>query len=310
VSTAKTLRTDPDLPAEIKEAALNGKLVLFVGAGASMLVGMPSWWDLASKALQELVDIHAINYAELDQLRKLPDPKKQLSIADIIAKENGHTLDHARHLKAKGNSSIYESINSIGAACVTTNYDHELKPKSLENTPDDQAKPQVKRISGADNLNAADLKDLGTVFHLHGDMLQPETMVVTTRDYLAHYDDKNVQFFLSELFSHNVVLFIGYGLEEAEILEHILRRSNVREETESRRRFLLQPFFNSEQRLYEYLIEYYKKSFGVHMIGYPRDFKDYKQIEKIMADWARELEVRPIASVDEIADMDRILINE
>jgi hypothetical protein len=310
MSTAKTLRTDPDLPQELKEAALNGKLVLFVGAGASMLLGMPSWWQLAAKAMQELVDIDAINYAELEQLKKLSDPKKQLSIADIIAKENGHVLNHSKHLIAKDISTIYDSINSIKATCVTTNYDHELKPEPLEETPNNQTKPQVKRVSGADDLNAADLKDLGTVFHLHGDMSKPEKMVVTTRDYLAHYDHGNVKHFLGELFAHNVVLFIGYGLEEAEILEHILRRSAVREEAEVRRRFLLQPFFHSEQRLYEYLMEYYKKSFGVHLVGYPRDFKDYKQLEKIMADWARGLEVRPTASVDEIADIDRILINE
>ncbi|MGK0269564.1 MAG: hypothetical protein ACI88H_000196 [Cocleimonas sp.] len=310
MSTAKTLRTDPDLPPELKDAALHGKLVLFVGAGASMLVGMPSWWQLATKALQELVEIDAINYAELEQLKKLPDPKKQLSIADIIAKQNGHVFNHGKHLVSKGGSTIYDSINSIKATCVTTNYDHELKPKSLEETPDDQTKPHVKRLSGADNLNAADLKELGTVFHLHGDMSNPETMVVTTSDYLTHYDHEKVQHFLGELFANHVVLFIGYGLEEVEILEHILRHSEVREEAEVRRRFLLQPFFQSEQRLYEYLMEYYKKSFGVHLIGYPRDFKDYKQLEKIMADWARDLEVRPTASVDEIADIDRIINNE
>ena len=35
----------PKLPSELENAAKDGRLVLFVGAGASMLVGMPSWVD-------------------------------------------------------------------------------------------------------------------------------------------------------------------------------------------------------------------------------------------------------------------------
>lgn len=306
---SKDLRQAPDLPGELKEAALDGKLVLFVGAGTSMLVGMPSWGGLAAKALQDLRHIDKINFAELDQLLKL-DPKKQLSIAKLIADDCGHNLNLSQYLKGNGASPIYASINSIKATCVTTNYDHELKPETLDAVSDDKTKSTIKRVSGAQNLKAADLKLPGTVIHLHGDMANPDTMIVTTADYLSHYDHEKVQHFLKELFANNIVLFIGYGLEEAEILEHILRRADVRAKASVRERFLLQPFFNSEQSLYEQLAKYYNKSFGVHLIGYTRDYKDYQQLEKIMADWAKELEVRPPALVNDLAEIDRIIEDE
>lgn len=51
-------------PDEIVQAGLNGDLVLFVGAGASMLLGLPSWRGLASKVLEDLV--HA-EYLALQQ---------------------------------------------------------------------------------------------------------------------------------------------------------------------------------------------------------------------------------------------------
>ena len=48
------LREVFDPPDEIVQAGLNGDLVFFVGAGASMLLGLPSWAGLAEKALNDL----------------------------------------------------------------------------------------------------------------------------------------------------------------------------------------------------------------------------------------------------------------
>lgn len=299
----------PPVPSEIINAAQNGNLVLFVGAGASMMVGMPSWGGLAYDALLSLVDDGFIDYAELEQLKKL-DPKKQLSIADFISQENGQKLDLRSKLKARFESSIYPNINSIKATCVTTNYDHELSPEPLEEPSEKETKQKVNRKSGIEDLNAADLKEPGTVIHLHGDIGKPETMIVTTRDYLAHYDKENVQHFLKELFENYVVLFIGYGLEESEILEHILRRSGVKEQDNVRQRFLLQPFFRSEQPLYDRLKVYHQRSFGVHLIGYTRDEKDYQQLEHVVEHWSSKLSVQPPALVDDLALMDRILNDE
>lgn len=303
------LKTIPTIPEEILEAAKDGRLVLFVGAGASRMVGMPSWGELASEALNSLVEQGYIDYAELYQL-KILDPKKQLSIADFITQEHGHRLDLSQYFKASKTSSIYSSLNSIKATCVTTNYDHELSPLSFDETSEQETKATASRKSGVEKLQAADLKVPGTVIHLHGDMNNPDTMIVTTCDYLAHYDEPKVQHFLSELFRDYVVVFIGYSLEESEILEHILRRSGVKKSDTERQRFLLLAFFKSQQSLYERLKVYYKKSFGVHLIGYARDKKDYQQLEDVIEQWAGKLKVRPPALVDDIEMMDRILNDE
>jgi hypothetical protein len=308
MSKVRDLRPDPDLPAPIKQAANDGKLVLFVGAGASMLLGMPSWGGLAYSALNSLRNEGYINFAELNQLQAL-DPKKQLSIARVIADENGFDLDLPKHLKSRGASKIYDYLNSIGAVYVTTNYDHELMPITPESDPD-KLKESVKRISLPRDFNTVLLKNPGTVIHLHGDMLNPKSMVVTTRDYLQHYDHVNVISFLGKLFDEYTVLFIGYGLEEADILEHVLRRGGVRQEENATRRYSLQGFFNSEQPLYEKLIDYYDRSFGVELVGFTRDNRDYAQLEKIIKDWADEIDVRPPPATDDIADIDRVVDDE
>lgn len=305
MSKAENLSSNPELPPELKEAALDGNLVLFIGAGASMLLGMPSWSGLAWKALEGLRDIGAINYAELDQLTGL-GPREQLSRAALIAKKKNHPLNLRQYLVKKKKSTIYDLIKSIGAVCVTTNYDHELSPVSLEIPDKRHTAPKAKRVSGVENLSISDLKIPGTVIHLHGDMGKPAGMIVTTQDYLAHYDSKVVQHFLKDLFDSRVVLFIGYGLKETEILKYMQRRAGVERDKQVRNRFSLQAFFRSGQPLFDKLKECYEASFGVHLVGFLRDYEDYAQLEKILKNWAEQIEVRAPASIDALAAIDKV----
>lgn len=292
MSKVPDLREIPELPDEIVQAGLNGDLVLFVGAGISMLLNLPSWGGLARQQLEYLRKHGALNYSELAQLSAL-DARKQLSIAIQIAGDNKLSLDLTACFQGKSEgTSIYKSINDIGCVCVTTNYDQLLEPRYTY-VDDGSATPAtVNRIYARGNFVAAHLDTPGTVVHLHGAVSDQNTMVVSTKDYLEHYDDPLVKEFLGDLFLRKTVLFIGYGLEEAEILEHILRRGGVTDDAE-RKRFALQGYYLSQTPLYENLHSYYRKSFGVHVIGFVRDHADYGQQETIFRDWAPKIVVKP-----------------
>ena len=134
-------------------------------------------------------------------------------------------------------------------------------------------------------------------------------MVVTTEDYLTHYDHDNVQQFLRDLFERKTVVFLGYGLEESEILEHILRRGQVRW-TEDQRLFAVQGFFRSQQPLYEKLHNYYEKSFGVHLLGFIRDHENYKGLEAIVKSWVTPINIGEPPSVVDKEFMDEVLGHE
>lgn len=306
MSKVPGLREIPDIPDEIRQAALDGDLVLFVGAGTSMLVGLPSWSDLAQLALKELRQQDCIDYSELEQLKDL-DPKKQLSIAELIAEDNEYTLKLAEHLTIPEiDKGIYKYLNDIGCVYVTTNYDELLLPRFYQTTDGSTSASPIIRVSQKDDFHAGHLNKPGTVVHLHGSVSKPETMVLTTKDYLELYDSEMVQNFLRELFDNKTVLFIGYSLEEAEILEHILRRGSVRD-TKVKKRFALQGFFLSQDPFYRKLYYYYQKSFGVHLVGFIRDNKDYFQLEDIAKAWAEQIEVRPTALAEDLEFMDEVL---
>lgn len=303
---APDLREIPELPSEIRQAALDGNLVLFVGAGVSMLVDLPSWGGLALSVLGDLRKRGCLNFSELEQLKCL-DPRKQLSIAELIAKENGVSLELSKHLIGNNDKKgIYKHLNKIGCACVTTNYDELLSPLFYPTSDGSTTSAPITRITQKKYFHAGHLNKPGTVVHLHGSLSNPEAMVVTTKHYLEHYDDEAVQHFLGELFDKKTVLFLGYGLEESEILEHILRRGGVTN-TQVKKRFSVQPFFLSQAPLYHMLFDYYLKSFGVHLIGHVRDHNDYDQLEIIAKTWSEQIEVRPPALVDDLEFMDEVL---
>ena len=112
------LREIFDPPNEIVQAALNGDLILFVGAGASIQLGLPSWSELALKVLGQLRNAELLNFSQINQLKDL-DARKQLSIAYDIAEENNIKIDLRDQLTAENNGdSIYKAINDIGCPCV------------------------------------------------------------------------------------------------------------------------------------------------------------------------------------------------
>jgi len=271
-----------------------------------MLHGLPSWEGLASQALDDLRRNEFLNFSELEQLKSL-DSKKQLSIAYLIAGDNKYKLDLTKHLTGKSEGdSIYKAINDVGCSCVTTNYDELLAPR-FKDTKDGSTTPAtLNRVADRDKFYAKLLNEPGTVVHLHGVISKPETMIVTTKEYLEHYDNENVQEFLGELFEKKTVLFLGYGLKEAEILEHILRRGSVKL-TSERRRFALQGFFLSQEPLYKNLHNYYEKSFGVHLLGFIRDHENYKQLEGIIKSWVNQIVVNKPPLAKDYDFMDEVL---
>lgn len=308
MSRAPDLREIPPLPEEISTAALDGDLVLFIGAGISRLLDMPSWSEMAKLQLESLRKRNALNYSDLSQLRTL-SPKQQLSICSEIAESNDLTLDLTDGLVGfNEENTIYQTINEIGCVCVTTNYDELLEPRyqSLEDGSEGPA--PVNRIYQRDELLISHLDTPGTVIHLHGSVSDQNGMIVSTRDYLTHYDHPRVQAFLNDLFDRKTVLFLGYGLDESEILEHILRRGHAGKR-EERRRFALQGFYFSQNPLYENLYQYFKSSFGVHLLGFVRDHRDYKQQEQILEDWASSIDVRKPPLTSDLEYIDGVLRN-
>ena len=151
-------------------------------------------------------------------------------------------------------------------------------------------------------------------------MLDPASMIITTQHYVRHYandrlasgagKENNVLTFLNYLFSEKNVLFVGYGLEELEILEYVIGKGRLIEELGSRemRHFLLQGFFRHEEELARSLNSYYQE-FGIRLVPFLRDEKDWDQLIEVLEEYGRLAPGGPPLVVQKLKEMEALLDN-
>jgi len=222
-----------------------------------------------------------------------------LSIAKIVARKKKIKVDYAAIFSVRlepGN--VYDYLNLFNSSFVATNYEKYLSPLSRKVDPEEEW-----RFYKREQLLGVNLDRNGNVVHIHGCLDDPDNMVITTKDYLDHYSREEVQDFLRYLFEKKTVLFLGYGLEEIEVLEYILRRGGAtgKEGVDRVRRYILQGFFNAEKPLYNLLHDYYLESFAAELIGFPKDYKGYAHQVELLASWSKKLKFGGIALADEVA---------
>lgn len=292
------------LPQGVYEAAENGELVLFVGAAVSRLLGCPSWEVLAQKVLEHIRVSKGINYADLQALSEM-DLKKRLSIAIGIAEKQGIPLDYRAFLEPVRENpemkDLYRALYSIGSVFITTNYDEYLdhicgrSVVATSGEPDPSVAESTATGSGRiyykkEDLTIAKLNELGSVIHLHGSIKDPQTMIITTSDYIEHYQNDFVMKFLADLFRTKVVLFIGYGLNEEEILEYALRkRKSASGAPKEKKHFWLYPLLKRDRISCDHLKEYFLDNFGVDFIEYAIDQSGHDALANVISHLATEL---------------------
>jgi hypothetical protein len=172
-------------------------------------------------------------------------------------------------------------------------------------------------IYKVEDLTLDNLERPNTIFHLHGSLLDPGSMIVTTQHYIRHYandrragpnSENNVITFLNFLFSERNVVFIGYGLEELEILEYIIGKARLLagpRNTEMRH-FLLQGYYSHEEELERSLANYYAEC-GIELIPFLRDQKDWDQLIDVLEEFARLAPASAPLNVQVFKDMEAML---
>ena len=320
----------PEIPAikeDIIKASEQGKLVVFVGAGASKIIGCPSWRELAVNVLQYLYESKCINYHEFENLQKL-DSRKILSICRqiIFEKKPNPAPDYKKLLTPSvdlaNRYKVYENLYSWKAIYITTNFDEcfdkvaqEKRPPNIT-TESPQSVPQSKIESELPSKIVNQKRELlisnlnqGSILHLHGSISDEEHLIVTTFDYLKHYEftqDNPIPVLLDKVFNEYTVLFVGYGLEEYEILEYLI--SKARPTKEVLQHYMLYPMFIEEENLFEFQYKYYAK-LRICLIPYPIGENGYEQLSKVIEDWAKVigLVAKPQGFYDKVKIIDEVI---
>lgn len=141
-----------NLPHNLIHAAQDGKLVFFIGAGVSRLLGGYSWNDYALNKLNYLFKHHIISFHDKERLSKL-NSREVLSICDILFKENHISMPSEEDFLINSkqeedkSSDVYQNLYSLNAIYVTTNYDNYLDQIALKTENENDTKKILRKMS-------------------------------------------------------------------------------------------------------------------------------------------------------------------
>jgi SIR2-like domain len=329
------LKLIPDIPPVLQDAARRGVLIPFVGAGVSVLAGCPTWNGLANGALRACIDQNKFTHGQLAQIEHLA-PRVKLSIARGLELEHGFNIDFKKLIEptiSDANNEIghrvYRSLGKLGSTFVTTNYDGWLDteladqpapvvpPAGPQTTTDNTPSPR-RRIHEINEFTPANLNLPKTVFHLHGSLVAPDGMIMTTREYIARYRndrsdrdaarENRTLTFLNYLFSNKTVLFVGYGLEDLEILEYVIQKARVApsDGQVEAKHFMLQGYFSHEIELTRSLTQYYRQC-DIQLLPFLRDQKNWAQLIHVLEEYARVMPATTPMNLEIQAEMEALL---
>ncbi len=318
-----------EIPETLRLAAIQRKLIPFIGAGVSQLGGCPNWNEFANGALHFFVEQGTLSHAQLDQISSLSSRVK-LSLALELEKKHSLLIDFKKLLdpppaRKKIGGEVYANISRLSTTFVTTNYDDWLDQNpptpfradehSFSSRPPTTSRHPFYRRK---DITVENLDVPNAVFHIHGSIRDRESMILTTIDYLDLYSSHRIDrkknrenpflTFLQTLFQLKNVLFIGYGLNELEVLEYIVQKGfeKLPKSDELPRHYVLQGFFSHELGLARSLESYFKQ-FGIGLLPFRRDEHNWEQLVEVIDYLAQEIPPGPQLALPKRLEMEELL---
>lgn len=295
------------------DAINKGQLVLFVGSGLSKLCGLPLWKELAISLLNFCAEDAKCNfsYKQANEILKFIDDERELiSIAKNLLRKTYGSDDvfnrffykklHVDGRTNKQGKKIQKLLFELSKIVFTTNADDIL----------DKALNKENIIVDKDKIGNYKSDFEHKVIHIHGSIKKPIDLVFTTADYLVRYSSEIFKETIKSLFSANsqyTVLFIGYGFREMQLLDFLV---NV-ESRESRitKTFALNGYYSNQEVIFEAESEYYRE-YGVTLISYSKDYKNYYGLIDALEYIQNEAKKRSLARFDFINKLKKYIDEE
>lgn len=311
---------------DIRNAIIQGELIIFIGAGVSKICGCHNWKKLAQSLIDECYNLKLIDYREKTTFYNIKDYKKTISICKSILEEKNYlknffetvkkSIDSRNTDEFKHYGEIYSKLRDLlfGMLDITEGKaidDLKLKYENNQEKNEDIKRgffittnfdPYLSEYFDIDNEVIKQHNDIPEnyndyykkkLYHLHGyfDIEQNRhyNIILTAEDYIEVYNNENVMNFLRKVFNSDRynVLFIGYGLGEFEILDYLVSKSGYDPNNSYKKHFILLPYWSNENKIVKYEKPYYN-SLNINTIPYSKD-NGYEQLVEIIKKWNEEI---------------------
>ena len=211
---------------ELKRKIREKNVILFVGAGVSATLGLPTWSQLIGH-ISEKLDYDECLFKQYGDSLILAEyyKLKKGGISELTTWMEDNWDIGKDEIK---NSKIYEAITKLDFPLIyTTNYDH-----CLEKAFEVWSKDCVRIIDVEDlvNLDATTTQ----IIKFHGDITSDDSIVLTESSYFKRLDfESPLDIKLRSDMLGKSILFLGYSLSDINIrlliykLDQLWKNSNI-----------------------------------------------------------------------------------
>lgn len=193
------------------------RVIPFVGAGISKTLGFPLWKELFLRARDDIPEKYVAVFdkryedGDIDKLIECildfnpliqdeKDLKSRIIKPQIIKKLTDEEIT---------NSILPNLLGLDTEYILTTNYDNSLEQCNTLKENGYDVTNNILNFEGFENL-----LNQKYIFHLHGDISQLDSMIVTNEDYERLYSEEKNRRILTGLISRYSMLFLGFSLSD------------------------------------------------------------------------------------------------
>ena len=229
-----------------KNSVKQNKICLFLGAGVAKNLGMPSWSELASEIANCCLKEDILKHSTIHTLNLLNDPlkiisycvskiyeKKKEKYLTSILKEKFVEIPEKYYEKTNIYKDLVELYKSGKVLIVQTNYDNTIFKNCKLNTAQIYVpyKDDLKK-DGVDNSLLVYLH--GKIDESPSDMpVSINDLILTRSNYHSVYVNQNdlkyekQKKFIKLLLENYHIIFLGYSLQDNEIIQLIANKGEV-----------------------------------------------------------------------------------
>ncbi len=268
----------------------NEPFIFFIGNGVSRLFGAKGWDEVCGELISKCF--------KLNLFQTISDKKGLEELLDNPHEYPSIVGDCKRFLVNNGHKEIYKEtiIKSLPNQKQDKIFDviFSLNPHAVVTTNIDEGIPIYSNYRNCELITSEIPRGKG-IFYLHGTQSKFESIVFTRKDYIRHYGKREIIDFVGQLFSYSI-LFIGYGLEEYQILDVI---GNQNKQSRTNKIYRLCP----ELDIYKVKIRtknrFLLNDYGIITIGYSVE-KGYDKLYNVL----REIGIKLNTPVSKLSDFE------
>jgi len=274
---------DAQIPLHYDNEKIKGELIallktnlaiLMVGSGSSSIVGYPGWKKLVRDMKNTLYPDLPDPTDDTDLLRYAHTIKdKAIKTQDTEKKYYKFLRETFRHQDDGENYHLFHcSLVKLGfSGMVTTNYDHVLELATQAAYARPLYCPKCEPIDLCEGKPYTIFRFLRSlkpdtkhsyILHLHGDYVHPETIILTSNDYLEKYgllkDEEEIAIPLDTihrkviwaLITLHPLVFVGFSLTDKYFLKMIETvQSDFELEQKEHNHYAIMGYSNDEDKL-------------------------------------------------------------